>query len=85
MHAICMQMKSTATKTKLRKTPESAQATTDRTSVNVGHDEYKRAAIAARLLGETVRGFAEKALNERSEPVLKKHGVKLPQNSLAAA
>lgn len=56
-----------------------------RTSVNVGMDVYKRGAIAARLLNESVRDFAEKALDERSQPVLKKHGVKLPTDALAAA
>lgn len=58
----------------------------EKTTVSVKSDAHKRAAIAAALVGENLLEFLSRAADDRSGPILKKHGTKLPSDcELAAA
>lgn len=52
-----------------------------KTTVSLIADAHRRASIASNLAGESLLDFLSKAADARSLPILKKHGVKLPEDA----
>lgn len=53
----------------------------EKTTVSLHGASHHRATIAAALVSQNLLEFLSKAADERSIPILKKHGVKIPSDS----
>lgn len=53
----------------------------ERMTASVRTVSYRQAQIAASLTGENLTDFVSTAIQERAEPILRKHKVKLPDDA----
>jgi uncharacterized protein (DUF1778 family) len=53
-----------------------------KTTVTISSESHQRAKLAATLEKESLDEFVSKAVDQRADPVLKKHNVRLPKRNM---